>query len=85
MKILNKNKKLKYSKMFIEKETYNNICAKYGSELKDHLDRISIGAQTEGYVPDMIDVSIMFDVYSSITKIIKPKKKKKIRYYDTKE
>jgi hypothetical protein len=85
MKILNKNKKLKYSKMFIEKEIYDKICARYGSTLKDHLNRISIGAQTEGYVPDMTDVSIMFDVYSSITKIIKPKKKKKIRYYDTKE
>lgn len=71
MKLLNKNRKLKHSKMFIDYETYKKICEKHGSSIEGHLARIEAGSNSNDYVPAMNDVSIMFDVYLCITKIIR--------------
>lgn len=74
MKILNKNKKLKYSKMMIDYNTYEKICEKYGTTLNDHILQIELYQQNPELVPDMKDVSIMFEVYSHITKIIRKRR-----------
>lgn len=71
MKLLNKNHKLKHSKMFIDYDTYKKICEKHGSSIDEHLARIEAGSKSDDYVPAMNDVSIMFDVYLCITKIIR--------------
>lgn len=71
MKILNKNKKLKRSKMFIDKKVLEKICQAKGSTLKTHMAVLEEMARNSGYVPDMTDVSIILEVYTSITKIIK--------------
>lgn len=71
MKLLNKNHKLKYSKMFIDEKTYENICTKYGTDLKSHLNRVEKYQNHQDAVPDMVDVSIIFEIYENITKVIR--------------
>lgn len=71
MKILNKNHKMKHSKMLIDEDTYEKICNKYGTTLKEHLAEIEKCTLNEEYVPEMRDVSIMMDVYIYITKIVR--------------
>lgn len=74
MKLLNKNKKLKYSKMLIDYDTYEKICEKYNTTLSEHLTRIEIYQNNPDRVPDMQDVSIMFEVYGHITKIVRKRR-----------
>lgn len=71
MKILNKNNKLKRSKLFIDKKIYKQICEKHNTNLEDHLKRIEKIISFPNSVPDMEDVSIMFEIYGRITKIVK--------------
>lgn len=71
MKFLNKQKKLKRSKMFIDKNVYEKICQRYGKTLKEHLAILDKAIVDPYFIPDMIDLSIMFEVYNSITKIIR--------------
>ena len=80
MKILNKNKKLKHSKMFIDLDSYRKICEKYGTTLTEHLERIERYQNKDDATPDMQDISIMYDVYMYITKVICPR-----RYNDEKK
>lgn len=74
MKILNKNKKLKHSKMFIDLDSYEKICEKYGTTLTEHLKKIERYQNREDATPDMQDISIMYDVYMYITKVIRPRR-----------
>lgn len=74
MKILNKNKKLKHSKMFIDLDSYKKICEKYGTTLTEHLERIERYQNKDDATPDMQDISIMYDVYMYITKVIRPRR-----------
>ncbi len=74
MKILNKNHKLKYSKMLIDLETYEKICAKYNLSLEQHLENVEKMQYDSDFVPSMGDVSIMMDVYTYITKIIRKRR-----------
>lgn len=74
MKILNKNKKLKHSKMFIDLDSYRKICEKYGTTLTKHMKRIEYYQDEEDAIPDMQDISIIYDVYMHITKIIRPRR-----------
>ncbi len=74
MKILNKNKKLKHSKMFIDLDSYRKICEKYGSTLEEHMKRIEYYQDKEDETPSMQDISIMYDVYIHTTKIIRPRR-----------
>lgn len=74
MKILNKNKKLKYSKMFIDLDSYRKICEKYGSTLEEHMKRIEYYQDKEDETPSMQDISIMYDVYIHTTKIIRSRR-----------
>lgn len=74
MKILNKNHKLKHSKMLIDLDTYEKICAKYNLPLEQHLKNIEKMQYDSDFVPSMEDVSIMMDVYSYITKIIRKRR-----------
>lgn len=74
MKILNKNKKLKHSKMFIDLDSYRKICEKYGTTLTEHIERIERYQNKDDATPDMQDISIMYDVYMYITKVIRPRR-----------
>lgn len=74
MKILNKNKKLKHSKMFIDLDSYRKICEKYGTTLTEHIERIERYQNKDDAIPDMQDISIMYDVYMYITKVIRPRR-----------
>ena len=74
MKILNKNKKLKHSKMFIDLDSYRKICEKYGTTLTEHIERIECYQNKDDAIPDMQDISIMYDVYMYITKVIRPRR-----------
>lgn len=74
MKILNKNKKLKHSKMFIDLDSYRKICEKYGTTLTEHIERIERYQNKDDVTPDMQDISIMYDVYMYITKVIRPRR-----------
>lgn len=74
MKILNKNRKLKHSKMIIDLETYEKICAKHNLSLEQHMKNIERMQYDSDFVPSMEDVSIMMDVYSYITKIIRKRR-----------
>lgn len=79
MKILNKNKKLKHSKMFIDLDSYRKICEKYGTTLTEHLERIERYQNKDDATPDMQDISIMYDVYMYITKVIRPRRQNDVR------
>lgn len=74
MKILNKNGKLKYSKMFIDLDSYKKICEKYGTSLEDHIKRMELYQKQNIDTPEPGDVMIMYDVYSHITKVIRPRR-----------
>lgn len=74
MKILNKNKKMKYSKMLIDYDTYEKICARYGTTIEEHTKRIESYQKNPDSIPDMADVSIMLDVYTTITKVIRKRR-----------
>ena len=74
MKILNKNKKLKHSKMFIDLDSYKKICEKYGTTLKEHMERIERYQDKENVTLNTQDISIMCDVYTCITKVICPRR-----------
>ena len=69
-----KNKKLKHSKMFIDLDSYRKICEKYGTTLTEHLERIERYQNKDDATPDMQDISIMYDVYMYITKVIRPRR-----------
>lgn len=74
MKILNKNKKMKYSKMLIDYDTYEKICVKYGTTIDEHIKKVESYQKDPESVPDMSDISIMLDVYSTITKVIRKRR-----------
>lgn len=74
MKFLNKNKKLKYSKMFIDLDTYEKICNLYGTTLDSHLKQLEEYQKQEDLVPDMMDISVMYEIYTRITKIIRQRR-----------
>ena len=76
MKILNKNKKLKYSKMLIDYDTYEKICENAGTTLGEHLARLEICQNNKDITPEVQDVQIIYEVYSSITKIIRKRRDK---------
>lgn len=71
MKILNKNHKLKSSKMFINEKVYKQICERRGVDFEKHLKRISTSQDgCENYlVPS--DLDIIAEVFLRITKIIR--------------
>lgn len=71
MKIINKNKKLKYSKMFIDKKIYEQICKDHGVDYSEHLRELELCARKPDYVPSMDTVAVMMDIYINITKIIR--------------
>lgn len=72
MKILNKNRKLKFSKMFIDEKIYKQVCNKYNVDLKEHLMRLS-AAQDDFENPDLTldDLNVMGEIYLRITKVIR--------------
>lgn len=71
MKLLNKNKKLKYSKMFIDEKRYDTICRAYGSTLEQHTRNLEFYQAHPEATVAMEDLSIIYEVYLSITKIIR--------------
>lgn len=72
MKILNKNRKLKFSKMFIDEKIYKQVCSKYNVDLKEHLMRLS-AAQDDFENPGLTldDLNVMGEIYLRITKVIR--------------
>lgn len=74
MKILNKNKKLKYSKMLIDYDTYEKICNKYGTTIEDHIKAIEAYQSNPDNMPNMSDINIVLDVYTAITKVIRKRR-----------
>lgn len=72
MKILNKNHKLKFSKMFIDEKIYKQVCNKYGVGFKEHLMRLS-AIQNDFENPDLTldDLNVMSEIYLRITKVIR--------------
>lgn len=76
MKVLNKNNKIKYSKMLIDYDAYAKICENAGTTLNEHLRRLEKGQSNKDFVPEMMDVQIMFEVYSKITKVVHKRRDK---------
>lgn len=78
MKILNVNKKLKFSKMFIDEKVYRAICDKHGVPFDLHLARLE---SISNFEPDANllneqDLKIVLEVYTRITKVIRGDEKK---------
>lgn len=71
MKILNKNHKLKSSKMFINEKVYKQICERRGVDFEEHLKRIS--TSQDGCENHLVpcDLDIIAEVFLRITKIIR--------------
>lgn len=65
IKVLNKNDKLKNSKMFINKKAYRSLCKKVGITLEEHLERINTPSETD------LDKKVLSSLTRSITKIIR--------------
>ena len=65
IKIINKNGKLKKSKMFIDKKAYIGLCKSFGIKLEDHMKRINTPEETD------LDKKILSTLTRRITRIIK--------------
>ncbi len=70
MKILNKQQKLKRSRLKISSKVYEDICSKRGRSYGLHLLELDRAANIPGYALENIDKEIIIDVYIRITKII---------------
>lgn len=70
MKILNKNKKLKHSKMFLDLGVCDKICKKYNQTAEGHMKVMEESTKVEDYAYTHEDISIILEIYERITKVI---------------